>query len=86
MAHNYICGAPFKTECEIKKDSIFMYIIDTCEDLSDCYQRCYCFYTFDFKFSYQGENNYKYKILLFDPREAEPKTILEGAINNEVGD
>jgi hypothetical protein len=80
VSHNYICGAPFKTECEIKNDSIFMYIIDTCEDPPSCYQRCDCFYTFDFKFTYQGENKYKYKIVLFDPRETESKTISTGLL------
>jgi hypothetical protein len=80
VGHNYICGAPFKTECEIKNDSIFMYIIDTCEKPFSCYDRCDCYYTFDFKFVRQGNKNYPYKIVLSDPRKNEPATISEGII------
>jgi hypothetical protein len=80
VGHNYICSAPFKTECEIKNDSIFMYIIDTCEKPFSCYDRCDCYYTFDFKFVRQGDKNYPYKIVLSDPRENEPLTISEGII------
>ncbi|MDR1119505.1 MAG: T9SS type A sorting domain-containing protein [Dysgonamonadaceae bacterium] len=80
VRHNYICSAPFKTECEIKDDSIFMYIIDTCEKPFSCYDRCDCYYTFDFKFVRQGDKNYPYKIVLSDPRENEPLTISEGII------
>jgi hypothetical protein len=80
IGHNYICGAPFETECEIRNDSILIYIIDTCEEPFDCYARCYCYYTFDFKFVGQGDKNYPYKILLSDPRENEPETVWEGII------
>jgi hypothetical protein len=64
VGHNYICSAPFKAECEIKNDSVFMYIIDTCEEPFSCYDRCDCYYTFDFKFVRQGDKNHPYKIVL----------------------
>jgi hypothetical protein len=78
---NYICEAPFETECEIRNDSILMYIIDTCENPPACYARCDCYYTFDFQFVGQGDKHYLYKISLSDPRENEPLTISEGIIS-----
>ena len=78
---NYICCAPFATDCEIKNDSIFMTIKDTCSwGIKSCYCRCDCYYTFDFKFVKSGNSNYNYKILLFDPRKSGSKLIKEGAI------
>jgi hypothetical protein len=57
-----------------------MYIIDTCEKPFSCYNRCDCYYTFDFKFVRQGDKNYPYKIVLSNPRENEPLTVSEGII------
>jgi hypothetical protein len=78
---NYLCGAPFKTECQIAERNIVMYVIDTCETL-DCYQRCYCYYTFDFTFQKQENDSpegegYRYKIILQVP-EKENQLISEG--------
>jgi hypothetical protein len=80
---NYICCAPFATECEIKNDSIFMSIKDTCAwTYSSCYCRCDCYYTFEFKFVQTGNKNYPYQIILIDPREPGSKLIKEGTIGN----
>ncbi|MDR2086580.1 MAG: hypothetical protein LBP72_05335, partial [Dysgonamonadaceae bacterium] len=81
VGRNYICGAPFRADCEIRNDSIFMYITDTCENPSECYDRCDCYYTFDFQFAGQGDKNYPYKIVWSDPREDELQTISEGIIS-----
>ena len=78
---NYICCAPFETNCETIDDAIIMYIIDTCiNPYAECYCRCMCYYTFDFVFTHQGQFNQKYKVLLIDPREEEPVIIYEGII------
>jgi hypothetical protein len=80
VGRNYICSAPFRADCEIRNDSIFMHITDTCKNPPACYDRCECYYTFDFQFAGQGDKNYPYKIVLSDPREDEPQTISEGKI------
>ena len=81
---------PFETQVEIIDDVMHVHIIDTCDGYDEiggsCYMRCYCYYTFDFVFNYQGEINQKYKILLHkslrggseDPISA----ISEGVINS----
>jgi hypothetical protein len=80
IGHNYSCGAPFKTSHEITDEGISVNIIDTCATM-DCYQRCSCYYTFDYKFIQQNKNNYKCKILLFDPRKAEPEILFDKEIS-----
>ena len=76
---NYVCCAPFLTDCKINNDTIIMSINDTCisHDMS-CYCHCDCFYTFNFLFFKEGRNNYNYKIVLNSPLENESKTIKEG--------
>lgn len=70
VGFTYICCAPFKTDCSIKDDSIFISIIDTCSNpYHNCYCRCACYYTFDYFFNSLSNKNYYYQILLSDPRE-----------------
>jgi hypothetical protein len=77
---NYTCKAdPFESKVEITDEVICMYIIDTGGD----YQRCMCYYTFDFVFKYKEEVNQKYKIVLLDPRNENQVVISEGVINNK---
>ena len=83
VGHNYSCGAPFKTQCEIIDDIVYMYIIDTCPD-SRCYYRCTCYYTFDFVFIKQEERNQNYKIILIDPRTKDPIIIEENNFQNKI--
>jgi len=80
---NYICGAPFISDYQIKSDSIILSIKDTCSKPNSCYDRCSCYYTFNFKFVQSDKNNYNYKILLFDPREASSKLIKTGTIKTK---
>lgn len=81
---NYICCAPFQSKYEIKNDSILIFIKDICPyPTQNCYCRCMCYYTFDFKFIQSGKGNWHYKILLFDPREANSKVVQEGEINTK---
>jgi len=85
VKHYYICKlVPFEARVEATKDNIiYMYIIDTCDDIlepSGCYERCYCEYTVDFVFKYEESINQKYKILLLDPRQDNPIIISEGVI------
>jgi hypothetical protein len=79
VGHNYDCGAPFVADYEIKEDSVFMYITDTCANV-DCYERCFCCYKFDFLFKKQGEREYGYKIVLTDPRKTDQKILSEGIL------
>ena len=82
---NYICCAPFETNCETIDDAIIMYVIDTCKNpYAECYCKCMCYYTFDFVFTHQGKFNQKYKVLLIDPREEEPVIISEGTITENT--
>ena len=74
---NYICCAPFITDCNTKNDSIFISIIDTCPNpYQECYCRCGCYYTFDYFFNSLSNKNYYWQILLSDPRE-ENNTIFD---------
>ena len=83
---------PFETRVEIIDDVMYMHISDTCDGYDeikgDCYARCYCHYTFDFVFEYQGEINQKYKILLHKNLRGdgeEPISIFsEGIITNNT--
>jgi hypothetical protein len=83
IGQNYICCAPFITDCQIKQDSILMSIKDTCSKPNSCYCRCSCYYTFNFKFLQSDKNNYNYKILLSDPREVGSKLIKTGIIKTK---
>jgi hypothetical protein len=74
---NYICKTvPFETRVEIVDDVMFMYL----KDIGGDYERCECYYTFDFVFQWQGTLNQKYKIVLVDPREENHVIISEGTI------
>jgi len=80
VGKNYTCGAVFETQCEIKNDTIFMCFID---NGTVSYERCSCYYTFDFIFK-PGELNQKYKIVLIDPRKETPEIIEEGNIQDKI--
>ena len=81
---NYVCCAPFSTDCQIKSDSIFMSINDTCHyPDSVCYCYCSCYYTFNFKFLNTGNSKYLYKIMLASPLENASKVIKEGTIKTK---
>jgi hypothetical protein len=83
VGKNYTCSAPFETQCEILNDTVYMYIIDSCKDFNECYERCICYYTFDFVFE-QGEFNQPYKIILIDPRKETPEIIDENNFQNKL--
>lgn len=79
---NYICCAPFEAVQEIKNDSIFISIKDTCPyPTKNCYCRCMCYYTWDFRFVQSGQGSWHYKIILFDPSEQKSKVIQQGTID-----
>ena len=83
----YTCkNAPFETQVEIRDDIMYVYIIDLCSIYPEdyCYLRCVCNYTFDFVFTHNGEINQKYKIVIIDPRVANPYTIAEGTIVHNI--
>ena len=80
---NYTCGAPFETQCKVTNDTIFMYIIDACEDILECYERCICYYTFDFVFNL-GKLNQNYKIVFIDPRKEIPEILEVNNFQNKV--
>lgn len=81
---NYICCAPFQSKYEIKNDSILIFIKDICPyPTQNCYCRCDCYYTWDFKFIQSGKGNWHYKILLFDPSVPGSKVVQEGEINTK---
>ena len=79
---------PFNTQAEIIDDVLCITLLDKCYDLDgnqiDCgYERCKCYYTFDFIFKYEGELRQKYKILLYDSfllGDDKIRTIAEGII------
>jgi len=87
---NYICCAPFITDCNIQKDSIFISITDTCSNpYQSCYCRCDCYYAFDFYFNSLSNRKYYWQIILSDPREENEKIFKEGLIeisNNKLPD
>ena len=81
---NYTCKTiPFETKVEMENDVICMYIIDSCDE--GCYERCSCYYTFDFVFRRESIEpfNQKYKLLLIDPRKEESILISEDVITDE---
>jgi hypothetical protein len=76
---NYICCAPFVSESIGSNDSIIISISDTCS--VSCYCKCMCYYTWDFLFIDYEKKEYPFKIILNDPREAEPIVFKEGIID-----
>lgn len=78
---NYICCAPFITDCTTSNDSIFISISDTCTTAPDCYCRCNCYYTFDYFFKINESKNYYWHILINNPREESAIQFAEGIIN-----
>lgn len=85
---NYICCAPFITNCEIHNDSILINISDTCSNpYTSCYCRCNCYYTFDFMYNGISNRKYFWQIILSDPSEDNDRIFKEGYIeirNNNV--
>jgi hypothetical protein len=79
---NYICCAPFTSETSIISDTLFMEISDTCsQPYNTCYCRCYCYYTWDFKFVDFEEKEYYFIVYLDDPREENIIIFREGRID-----
>ncbi|MBN1767402.1 MAG: hypothetical protein JXR50_10525 [Prolixibacteraceae bacterium] len=82
---NYICCAPFITDCNITNDSIFVSITDTCSNpYQDCYCRCYCYYTFEYYFNNLSDKQYYWRITLIDPREENEILFDEGVIDKRI--
>jgi hypothetical protein len=79
---NYTCCSPFETKTEIFSDSVVMQINDKCQNLSSCYCKCMCYYTFDFQYTNWSGKKFYYKILLNDPRQSNTKKLFEGWIDN----
>ena len=78
---NYICCAPFVTDCKMQNDTILMSVNDTCSyPETNCYCHCDCYYTFNFRFFQTGRNNYNYKIVLNSPMENKTRILQEGII------
>ncbi len=78
---NYICCAPFITNCEIHNDSILINIIDTCSNpYTSCYCRCNCFYTFNFMYNVISNKKCFWQIKLHNPREKNDTIFKEGYI------
>lgn len=80
---NYICCAPFVTDCDIVNDSIFILITDTAPSQSS-YCRCHCYYTFKYYFTGLADKKYYWRITLIDPREKDKILFDEGVINGGV--
>jgi hypothetical protein len=78
---NYLCCAPFETSALTLNDTIFILIEDTCtEPYSNCYCKCICYYTWNFRFTGLTEKRFWLKIELNDPRQKEPIVITDGNI------
>jgi len=78
---NYTCCAPFETSASFTGESINMDVKDKCSNLSLCYCKCICYYTFDFRFTGFENKKYSYKIMLTDPRQSGPVVFREGWID-----
>ncbi len=78
---NYTCCSPFETSATITGESISMDIKDKCTNLSLCYCKCICYYTFDLRFTGIEKKKYSYKIMLTDPRQSGPVVFREGYID-----
>lgn len=81
---NYICCAPFKSTVAMSGDSIIINLTDTCSGSSPCYCHCDCYYTWDFLLTGFIEKTYHFKIILFNPRKANPVIVKEGDITIEL--
>jgi len=78
---NYLCCAPFKTNCQVKNDSIFITITDVCpKPYESCYCRCSCYYTFDFSFDNILKNEYYFQVILKDPKVKDDILFKTGLI------
>lgn len=79
---NYICCAPFASDIQISKDTVFMTLTDTCNFPDEsCYCRCMCYYTWNFKFAGFGGKEYYYKIVFLNPQVENPVIFSEGNIS-----
>ena len=79
---NYICCAPFETYATTHNDTIFILIEDTCsEPYTDCYCRCICYYTWNFRFKALVKPTFWLKIELIDPRQNERIVIADHNIS-----
>ena len=79
---NYICCAPFSTKNMIRNDSLIIRLTDTCNYPNEnCYCKCMCYYTWEFYFTgFSGGTSRGYAVILDDPRQKEPATVLKGTV------
>ena len=77
---NYICCAPFITDCRTNNDSIFISITDTCLNQNNCYCRCDCYYTFDYYFDSISNGQYYWEVILSDSSEVNDTIFDTGTI------
>ena len=77
---NYTCKVlPFETKVETIDDVVYLYIIDS----GGGYQRCYCYFTFDFIFKCENTTtlNHSYQVLLTNTWDDEQTILSEGVIS-----
>jgi len=77
---NFTCKVlPFETKVETIDNVVYMYIIDS----GGGYQRCFCYFTFDFIFKWERTTtlNHSYKVLLTYSWKDEQTILSEGVIS-----
>ena len=78
---NFECCVTFGSKATFMKDTLIIEITDTCPGMDDCYCKCMCYYTFNFKFVDFEPKIYPYKVLLKSPLLNEPKVIKQGDLD-----
>jgi hypothetical protein len=78
---NYTCCAPFVTSLLHSNDSVIVTISDVCPDIDNCYCRCMCYYTWDFKLTNVKDQFYRYKVIVNSKFQDHPYIMQEGIYN-----
>ncbi|HEX2394017.1 MAG TPA: hypothetical protein VHI78_01660 [Bacteroidales bacterium] len=79
---NYACCAPFTSSMDFRNDSIIITVRDACVVREECYCRCICYYTWDFKLTGFDITEYPYKIMLEGfLAKTNPECIQEGTVD-----
>lgn len=78
---NYACCTPFVSDAVFRNDSLIIEVNDICSALDECYCKCLCYYTWDFKLTGFETTEYPYKITLDGLlARSHPECIEEGTL------
>lgn len=78
---NYICCARFTASFDFRNDSLLFCIHDDCTPTDQCYCKCTCYYTFDFKLGNCEDRKYPFAVSLYNAQSKTTKVVACGYVN-----